>query len=244
MKCIAIDDEPLALTIISKFCERQGNLDIETFCDPDEGMARIAATSPDIVFLDVEMNETSGLSLASRLPEGCCLIFTTAHAQYALDGFDLNAVDFLHKPFSYERFQQAVAKATRQIEDARTLLQVRSLPAEDSPLSGSITLVSEYRNINFPLDQISYVQALGNYTKVFTTDGKNTLTHTNMKTLLQQLPEEHFIRIHRSYLVSIREIGSYNRSSVRMKGSDKTLPVGNQFARSFQERMATSPAAH
>ena len=98
IKCIAIDDEPLALLVISQFCERKGNI----------GLEEIIRKKPDLVFLDIEMNSISGLDIAHILPHDTCFIFTTAHAQYALDGFDLNATDFLHKPFSYERFEKAI----------------------------------------------------------------------------------------------------------------------------------------
>ena len=107
LTCIAIDDEPIALLIISQFCERKGGLELTTFSEPLTGLREIARRKPDLVFLDIEMNSTNGLDIAHALPPESCLIFTTAHAQYALDGFDLDAVDFLHKPFAYERFEKA-----------------------------------------------------------------------------------------------------------------------------------------
>ena len=100
--CIAIDDEPLALLVITQFCERFGNLDLSTFSEPRIGLEEIKRHKPDLVFLDIEMNSINGLDIAHALPRECCFIFTTAHAQYALNGFDLDAVDFLHKPFAYE----------------------------------------------------------------------------------------------------------------------------------------------
>ena len=226
MKCIAIDDEPLALMVISKFCERQGGMEIETYCNPDEGMERILETRPDIVFLDVEMNDVSGLSLAKALPDECQLIFTTAHARYALDGFDLDAVDFLHKPFSYERFLQAVGKVLKRKESS-----------PEPMISGNITLVSEYKNVNFRLDRIICIEALGNYTKIYTKDQQCTLTHSSLKAVLQLLPEQYFTRIHRSFIVSLPEVISFNKSSVQLKGLDKVLPIGSQFSKSFAEKM-------
>lgn len=104
ISCIAIDDEPLALLVISRFCERRGDIDLKTFSEPRVGIEQIRLLKPDLVLLDIEMNSISGLDVAGALPCECCFIFTTAHAQYALDGFDLDAVDFLHKPFAYERF--------------------------------------------------------------------------------------------------------------------------------------------
>lgn len=101
MKCIAIDDEPMALEILSSFCQRYGNIELTTFNNPISGMDRVRKMKPDLLFLDIEMGDVNGVELARDLPQGTLLIFTTAYAEYALDGFDLNAVDFLHKPFSY-----------------------------------------------------------------------------------------------------------------------------------------------
>ena len=116
IECIAIDDEPIALSIISNFCERKGGLTLSTFCEPEVGLNEILQKRPDLVFLDIEMNGLNGLDIAQSLPQECCFIFTTAYIQYALEGFNLDAVDFLYKPFSYERFSAAVDKALRRIE--------------------------------------------------------------------------------------------------------------------------------
>lgn len=110
MKVIAIDDEPIALNIIERYCERRGDIVLETYSKPRMGMQRIHEWLPDIVLLDIEMNGTSGIELARQLPSSCCLIFTTAYAHYALDGFEVNAVDFLHKPYFYERFDRAMQR--------------------------------------------------------------------------------------------------------------------------------------
>lgn len=117
--CIAIDDEPMALLVIEQFCRRRGGLELTTFSEPRVGLEEIRRRKPDLVFLDIQMNSINGLQIADVLPHECCFIFTTAYAQYALDGFNLDAVDFLHKPFSYERFETAVEKALRRINACR-----------------------------------------------------------------------------------------------------------------------------
>ena len=96
---MAIDDEPMALSVISGFCERKGGCTLVTFTDPQEALLHVDEIRPELLFLDIEMDGTSGLDVAKRLPKGCSVIFTTAYAQYALDGYDLGVVDFLHKPF-------------------------------------------------------------------------------------------------------------------------------------------------
>ena len=101
LRAIAIDDEPVALTIIEQFCKRAGDIAISVYSDPVLGTDAVMREHPDLVFLDIEMNGVSGIDIAKNLPEGTFLIFTTAYARFALDGFELNAVDFLHKPFSF-----------------------------------------------------------------------------------------------------------------------------------------------
>lgn len=120
MRCITIDDEPVALSIIGQYCKRIGNTELSVYSDPILGMNSVAETKPDILFLDIDINGVSGIELAKTLPEGTYLIFTTAYAQFALDGFELNVVDNLYKPFSFSRFERAVQKVSN-------LLQMRNL---------------------------------------------------------------------------------------------------------------------
>ena len=155
--CIAIDDEPLALLVITQFCERFGNLDLSTFSEPRIGLEEIKRHKPDLVFLDIEMNSINGLDIAHALPRECCFIFTTAHAQYALNGFDLDAVDFLHKPFAYERFKKAVEKAIRRIETEK--------------VPENIVIKQEYANVTIPINDILYIEAMENYTNIFRENG-------------------------------------------------------------------------
>ena len=115
IKCVAIDDEPIALSIMQEYCRRLGNIELQCFTSPIEGMACVKETSPDIVFLDIELNSHNGVELAKDISKDTCIIFTTAFSQYALDGFNVDAVDFLHKPIFYPRFEHAVQKALRLI---------------------------------------------------------------------------------------------------------------------------------
>lgn len=174
--CIAIDDEPMALLVIEQFCRRRGGMELLTFSEPHLGIEEIGRLRPDLVFLDIEMNGVSGLDIAAQLPRDCCLIFTTGHARYALDGFNLDAVDFLHKPFAYERFEMAVDKALRRIAQLR--------PAAEE----NLVVKQEYKSVSIPLDQILYIEALGNYCKIFCTDGHCILSHAGLKSLQSMLP--------------------------------------------------------
>lgn len=182
------------------------------------GLEAIRRRKPDLVFLDIQMNSISGLEIADMLPQECCFIFTTAHARYALDGFDLDAVDFLHKPFSYERFETAVDKALRRIEAHRSLG------------SENIVVKQEYTNVSIPISDILYIEALGNYVKIVRAQGGHVLTRANLKAVTDMLPESMFLRIHRSYVVSIAAVDSFTRSRVLLRNRELSQPIGQQYA--------------
>lgn len=219
--CIAIDDEPMALLVVEQFCRRHGGMELTTFSEPRVGLEAIRRQHPDLVFLDIQMNSISGLDIADALPPDCCLVFTTAHAQYALEGFNLDAVDFLLKPFSYDRFEKAVEKALRRIGS-------RTRPTGGG--SGCIVVKQEYSNVSIEVGSILYVEALGNYAKIYLQDGRCVLTRTNLKAIQQMLPEGEFLRTHRSYIIARGRVESFTRTQVMLRGLEAPLPVGQQYA--------------
>ena len=214
IRCIAIDDEPIALMVISRFCERKGGIDLRTFSEPNIGLAEIVRQSPDIVFLDIEMGDVSGIELAAKLPPSTCLIFTTAHAQYALSGFELDAVDFLHKPYSFDRFERAVDKAMRMLEDRN---------------GSSLVVKQEYSNVVIPVDDIVYIEAMENYAIVHRFSGDRVVSRTNLKKICEMLPERQFVRIHKSFVVPVRNVSGYTRTQVSVKGLAYPLPIGKTY---------------
>lgn len=225
--CIAIDDEPMALLVIEQFCHRKGGMELTTFSEPRVGLEEIRRRKLDLVFLDIQMNSLNGLEIADKLPHECCFIFTTAYAEYALNGFDLDAVDFLHKPFSYERFEVAVEKALRRIHGRRP-----SVPE-------SLVVKQEYNNVSIPLNDILYVEALGNYVKIVRASGGHVLTRTNLKAITDLLPADRFMRIHRSYVVPVASVLSFTRSKIVLKGCEGSLPVGAQYVALILETLGS-----
>lgn len=223
ISCIAIDDEPLALLVITQFCERKGGIELETFSEPHIGLEEITRSKPDLVFLDIEMNSISGLEIAHSLPPECCLIFTTAHAQYALDGFELDAVDFLHKPFAYSRFEKAVEKALHRIGVSQ------STPPD------KLVLKQEYNNVTVLISDILYVKAMGNYSKIFRINGKYILSQINMKVMQDMLPEDRFLRIHRSYMIAIEKVEMFSKKKIKLLEKNMPLPIGQQYAGNVYE---------
>lgn len=218
IRCVAIDDEPLALDIIEKFCQRIGNIDLQKFNNPVEGLDYVRQNKPDIVFLDIEMDGINGLEIAARLPENTCFIFTTAYLKYALEGFDLDAVDYLHKPFSYNRFQTAFSKALRRMGGRQ--LQTASQ---------CITVKQDYNNINIPIDDIMYIEAVEGYSKIFRSSGECITSRILLKNIFAMLPQDYFLRIHRSFIVSKSKIKSFSRQEIILCNG-ASLPVGRQYA--------------
>lgn len=173
----------------------------------------------------MRMNGVSGLEIARYLVGKCSVIFTTAYEDFALSGFELDAVDFLHKPFSYERFCRAVDKALVHIYGKE-----RKSPE-------MIILKQEYREIPVRLDSIAYVQAMGNYIKIFLTDGECIVSRTSLKNIMDTLPKDRFIRIHKSYIVPAADVAGFSRSSITISfdGHTKELPVGRAYRRALEK---------
>lgn len=222
LRCVAIDDEPVALSIVEEYCRRRGGIVLETYSEPRLGMRRVEEWRPDVVLLDIEMNGRSGLELARRLPPSCCLIFTTAYAHYALEGFEVNAVDFLHKPYFYTRFESALQKAERW-------LKMNDLLRAAERAGRQVVVKSEYRNVAVSVDSILYIESVDNYVRIHLADGTSVLSKMPLRSLEELLPRGEFVRIHRSFVVARGRISGFTRSEVVLAPGGKTLPVGRKF---------------
>lgn len=220
--CVAIDDEPIALSILNEYCSRMEDVRLTTFTSPVAGMEYISQHTPDVVFLDIEMNAANGVELARRLPSGCCLIFTTAYAQYALEGFEADAVDFLHKPIFFPGFERAMEKARRWLE-----------VTSDTAHRENITLKSGHKNVVVNLNDILYVEAMDNYVKVFRKNLPTVISQITMKEVETLLPDNLFQRVHRSYIVSLRAIDRFSNRQIFLAGREAPVPVGRKYNENF-----------
>lgn len=227
IRCIAIDDEPFALGILEEFCRRVGNMEIQCFTNPLKGIDAVRANKPDILFLDIEMGGISGLELAREIPAGTSLIFTTAYAKYAIDGFELEAVDFLHKPFSFQRFEKSVRKAEET-------LRLRRLASSSGSEGMSVTVRSGYRKSSIPVSEIDFIESMGNYIIIHMASGESISSLMNLGDIMEMLPDNRFIRIHRSYIVQTCRIASHTSREVVLNGG-KCLPVGRKFRESAKQ---------
>lgn len=222
IKCVAIDDEPIAVSIIQEYCNRHGGIELKCFTSPIAGMDYIRKNRPDIVFLDIEMNSHNGVTLAKELPEGTCLIFTTAFANYALDGFNVDAVDFLHKPIFYSRFEKAMAKA-------RIFIQHK----DPESATGYITLKADHKNVVVNLNDVIVIAAMDNYVKICRKDMPAVVSQITMKEIEAMLPDDFFVRIHRSFIISIPFIEKYSNRTVYLHNFPHPIPVGRKYITAF-----------
>ncbi len=224
IKCVAIDDEPIALSIIKEYAKRHGGIELTCFTSPVAGMEHIKSSKPDIVFLDIEMNSHNGIALAKELPEGICLIFTTAYASYALEGFNVDAVDFLHKPIFYPRFEKAIEKTRRYL---------RLSEGDSKPSTRSITLKADYKNVVIMLKDIVAIEAMDNYVKIHRKDKPTVVPQITMKELETMLPDDEFIRIHRSFIIAVPLIEKFSNRTVYLHNFPHPIPVGRKYLATY-----------
>jgi DNA-binding LytR/AlgR family response regulator len=229
IKVVAIDDEPLALQLVKGYIEKTPFLELAgAFDNPVDAVVYIKSSAVDLVLLDIQMPDITGTELARVISGGPKIIFTTAYEKYALEGFRLDAVDYLLKPFSYAEFLKAVQKAQKLFE-----LEVKQLPSLEVK-NDFLFIKSEYkiRRINF--SEINYIEGLRDYVKIFLTEEKKpVLSLSTLKALEARLPEEKFMRVHRSFIVSLEKVKVIDRN--RIVFGEIRIPVTDQYKENFQK---------
>ncbi|MBP0905204.1 LytR/AlgR family response regulator transcription factor [Mariniflexile gromovii] len=232
MKCVIIDDEPLAIDIIESYIKQIGGLEIVVKCtNPLEAITLLNKNKVDLIFLDIEMPNLTGIDLVKALDNMPQFIFTTAYPQYALDGFNLNATDYLVKPIPFHRFLKAVTRAkekyeleNKSVSKTDTIIEVPQANTQDN----FIFVKSEYENIKINIDTIKYIQGLKDYIKIYTSESdKAILTLSSFKDILDKLPAARFIRVHRSYVVNIDFIKALQKTKVIVDGIQ--IPIGDTY---------------
>ena len=220
INCIIIDDEPLALDIIKEYVSKFSELQlVQTFDDAITGGEFLRNNTVDLLFLDINMPDITGIDLVRSLEERPMIIFTTAHKKFAIEGFELDAVDYLLKPISPERFSKAVNKATEYYNYKK---QTRAETLE------SLFVYSEYRMVKINLTDIEYIESLEDYIRLHLTSGKPVMTLMTMKKVLEKLPPKKFQRIHRSYIVSADKVRSILNRKARLT-SGAELPISDSY---------------
>ena len=237
LNCIAVDDEPLALGLVSKFIEQTAFLDLAgKYAGAVEALNAIHNQQIDLVFLDIQMPGLNGLELARVLNTGISkprIVFTTAYNQFALEGYKVDALDYLLKPFNYPEFLRVAQKALQYAQ----LLNKPAAPtqaANETEYADDIYifLKVEYQLVRIALNDILYFEGLKDYVRVeLTNAGKPILSLTSLKALEEKLPPKHFMRVHRSFIVSLNKITSMTKSSIQV--GKKLITIGDQYKASF-----------
>lgn len=227
LNCIIIDDEPLAAELLASYARKTLFLNlIGVFNSAVEGIKVIRENRVDLIFLDIQMPELSGLEFAKILPKETKIIFTTAFSQYAVDGYKANAVDYLMKPISYDDF---LAGANRALEWFRSVRQ-----SENASDDRFIFVKSEYKLVKIMFDDILYIEGLKDYVKIYLTDGREpVMSLMNMKKIEESLPKPKFMRIHRSYIVHMRKIEGIDRFRVVI--GNAILPISDSYKTTIQD---------
>jgi two-component system, LytTR family, response regulator len=231
INCIAIDDEPLALDIIREYCSKVPFLNlIRTFDNAMDSIEFIRNNRLDLLFLDIQMEELTGIQLLHALKQRPYVIFTTAFDTYAIQGFELDIIDFLLKPISFERFVKSVDKVYEKMQADQMLKakpeQVVAVPSEDA----YFFVKTETRMEKVRYTDVLYIEGMGDYWRIIT-PGKRIMTLLNFKKLEEMLPPRQFIRVHKSYIVAVDKIESIERN--RIKIADRMIPVSETFRKTF-----------
>jgi len=197
IKAIAIDDEPLALEVLSIYCNSLSSITLEkTFSNLTNAKKYLNKFPVDVVFLDIEMPKINGIDFYKSLNQNVKVIFTTAYNQYAVDGFNVDAIDYLLKPFSKERFIEAITRIEK----------IKKLESNNSETNTHLSIRADYKLHRISLANILYFEAMDDYVKIYIKDEKTITTRSTMKAMLQKLPENEFVRIHKSYIIPIKNI--------------------------------------
>jgi len=221
IRCIAIDDEPLALLLLKQYIMQFPQLElIQTFDDAISGGEFLRNTKIDLLFADINMPDITGLDLVRALDERPMIIFTTAHKKFAHEGFELDAIDYLLKPVTFERFSKAVRKAIDYYNyKARTVNEA----------TDNLFVYSEYRMIKIDVNEIEYIESLEDYIRIHVVNSKPVLTLMPLKKVLEKLPQDKFRRIHRSYVVAIDKVTSVQNRKAKLTSSQE-LPISNTYS--------------
>jgi len=243
LKCIAVDDEPLALDIIEDYVSKVPFLELVTRTENAiEALQLVQTGGIDLVFLDIQMPELTGIQFLKIATGKCSFILTTAYSQYALESYDLNVSDYLLKPIPFDRFYKAVEKVRNQVKApvAAPVPEPVATPVSTPqllPVQDFIFVKTEHKIQKIELDDILYIEGLKDYISIYT-KAERVITLQNMKRMEETLPSSQFIRVHKSYIISLDKIESIERSRISI--CSKVIPIGDTYRDEFFKRIDTN----
>lgn len=235
LTCYIIDDEPLAIEVIENHVSKIDGLEVvATFQNAVKAFQALRETKVDLLFLDIQMPRLTGIEFLKTLKNPPKVIFTTAYREYALEGFELDVVDYLLKPISFDRFLKAIDKVFDSLEPATPSFEF--IPdSNDGP--SFVFVPSEKKNIKVCLEEIEYIESKRDYILIKTTK-KEVLTHQTITYMEERLPEDQFLRVHRSYIINLKKIESWNHQEVEV--GNEIIPIGRTFKHNAVKKLGTN----
>ncbi len=239
IRCIAIDDEPLALRQMEAYIKKTPILELAgVYSNAIDVMQGVDLDEIDLIFADINMPDYSGLDFVKAIQGKCKVIFITAHSKYAVDGFKVDAIDYLLKPISYSDFYNSVVKA-KNLFDLEASSSEAPTENSDSSVDNFIFIKSEHKYIRVNLDEILFIKGEREYVKIVLTTGDSIMTLMNMKKVEEQLPTTNFMRVHRSYIVNLFKIEKVDKNTI-MYSNREEVPVSEQH----REKLLTFVEKH
>jgi two-component system, LytTR family, response regulator len=244
IRCLAVDDEPPALDVMAIFIEKTPSLELVAICtDPLEALSLIQQGKVDLLFLDILMPKISGIQFLRVMNGKCKTILTTAYSEYALEGYELDVVDYLMKPIPYERFLKAINKASLQLgigneklaTDNEQIPNSQNADNQSSKQNDQLDFIfvkTEYKIQKIKLSDILYIEGLKDYVSIYTND-QRILTLQTMKKMEEILPANRFVRVHKSYIISLEKIDTIERQRIFV--GKNIVPVGDSFQKDFMK---------
>lgn len=234
ISCVVVDDEPLALKLMADYVQKTPFLQLkEQTTDPMKAIELVQQGVVDLLFLDIQMPELTGLQLMKIIGHKCKVILTTAYPDYALDGYEFDVIDYLLKPVTFDRFLVAAHKAQERLATEPAI--IIQTPTTTTAVPASYIFVkTEYKIQKIDLSDILYMEGLRDYVAINTTAGK-ILTLQSLRSFQEQLPESNFMRVHKSYLVAIDKIQFIERNRIVI--ADNYIPIGETYQELFQQRL-------
>ncbi|UZR96866.1 LytR/AlgR family response regulator transcription factor [Chondrinema litorale] len=230
IKCIAIDDEPLALELIEEYIKDFPSFElIQTFEDAINGAEFLKKADIDVLFVDIQMPDITGIDLVASLENKPIVIFTTAYRNYAYEGFELEAMDYLVKPISKDRFERAINKTLEYYQYKHGTVKN---PSE------VFYVYAKYQKIKIVQDEVLYIESLKDYCTIYLEDGESITTLMPLKKLSEMLSPDKFFRVHRSFIISIQKIKSFIKQKVTLTNG-KELPVSSKYANELQNTLGS-----
>ena len=240
VRCIAIDDEPLALRQIKSYIDRAEQLELVAVCrSAKEAQKVLEQNSVDLIFVDINMPDMDGLELVRSLTSTHYIVFTTAHPEFAIEGFKLNAIDYLLKPFTFEEFMKASQKAISLVDLVERCHAAESAIAQNEAESSDkeyLSVKADYKTQLVKISDIVYLESAGEYVRLHIEGSSTITTLFRLKNMETSLPQDNFLRVHRSYIVNLRRISSYTKGRIFLDNGEY-IPLGENYKERFLEHL-------